>query len=221
MTKIKIALVDDEKLIVEGLKMILEQDDAIQVTNTAHNGIELFEQIRDGSFEAEIIVLDLSMPLMDGIDTLLKLNELKLPYKVIILTSYYNDGMIIRFLDEGAAGFLAKNEAPEEVLKTIKNVSEKGFHINDYIVELIRNRRLKSKVNKMNEALSEREKEIVKLICQELTNKEIADSLFISQRTVEGHRNRILEKIDCKNTAGLVIYAIEHNLIDVNQTRYK
>jgi DNA-binding NarL/FixJ family response regulator len=220
MTKIKLAIVDDEKLIVEGLKMILEHDPELEITNTAHNGIDLFQQIKEGTFQAEIILLDISMPFMDGIETLLKLNELKLPYKVIILTSYYNDGMIIRFLDEGASAFLAKNEAPEAVVSTIKSVAAKGFHINDYIVELIRNRRLKAKTTKMHEDLSEREKEIVRLICEEYTNKEIAEQLYISQRTVEGHRNRILEKIDCKNTAGMVIYAMEHNIIEVKTSKY-
>jgi DNA-binding NarL/FixJ family response regulator len=220
MTKIKIALVDDDKLIVEGLKMILSQDEELQITNTAYNGAELFEQIKEGSFEAEIILLDISMPVLDGIDTLLKINELKLPYRVIILTSYYNDGMIIRFLDEGASGFLAKNEAPDEVIKTIKNVAAKGFHINDYIVDLIRLRKLKAKSLQIQEELSEREKEVLRLICQEYTNKEIADLLFISPRTVDGHRNRLLEKINCKNTAGMVLYAIENKLFDLPSTRY-
>ncbi|MFM2395224.1 MAG: hypothetical protein RLZZ546_3207 [Bacteroidota bacterium] len=221
MTKIKIAIVDDEKLIVEGLKMILEQDSYLAVTNTAHNGIELFDQINQGRFLADIILLDISMPLMDGIEIFKKLNELKLPYKVIVLTSYYNDGMIIRFLDEGVSAFLAKNEALDELTATIKNVFHKGFHINEYILSLIRNRRLKPKASKIHEELSDREKEILKLICNEHTNKEIADFLYISQRTVEGHRNRILEKIDKKNTAGMVIYAIENNIIDVKVRKYK
>jgi DNA-binding NarL/FixJ family response regulator len=220
MTKIKVAIVDDEKLIVEGLKMLLEHDDMIVVTNTAYNGVDLFQQIQSGQFIADIILLDISMPIMDGIDTLLKINELKLPYNIIMLTSYYNDGMIIRFLDEGASAFLAKNETPEEVIFTIKNVAQKGFHINDHIMQLIRNRRLFAKTHKMQEELSEREKEILRLICNEHTNKEIADMLYISQRTVEGHRNRILEKIDCKNTAGIVIYAIEHKIIDIKGTKY-
>jgi DNA-binding NarL/FixJ family response regulator len=221
MTKIKIAIVDDEKLIVEGLKMILEQDCELVVTNTAHNGVELFEQINNGSFIADIILLDISMPIMDGVEVFSKINELKLPYKVIVLTSYYIDGMIIRFLDEGVSAFLAKNEALDELTMTIKNVFHKGFHINQYILSLIRNRRLKPKASKIHDDLSEREKEVLKLICNEHTNKEIADMLFISQRTVEGHRNRILEKIDRKNTAGMVIYAIENNIIDVKPVRYK
>jgi DNA-binding NarL/FixJ family response regulator len=221
MTKIKVAIVDDEQLIIQGLKMLLEHDENICVTNTASNGVDLFDQVQTGTFTADIILLDISMPVMDGIDTLLKINELKLPYKVIILSSHYNDGMIIRFLDEGVCGFLAKNENPDEVINTIKQVDSKGFHINDYILQLIRNRRLMAKQKNYQENLSERETEILKLICQENTNKEIAEKLFISQRTVEGHRNRILEKLDVKNTVGLVIYAIEHKIVDINTTKYQ
>lgn len=219
--KIKVAIVDDEQLIIEGLRMILETEPLLKVTNTAKNGQDLFQLILDNKFEAEIILLDISMPVMDGIETLLKINELKLPYKIIILSSHYNDGMIIRFLDEGASAFLAKNEKADELINTILNVYKKGFHINEYIMNLIRSRRLMGKTKILHEELSQREREVLVLICEELTNKEIADKLYLSQRTVEGHRNRILEKTNCKNTAGLVIYAIEHKIFDVNISKYQ
>ena len=124
-------------------------------------------------------------------------------------------------LDEGASGFLAKNEDPVVVIDTIRKVIQKGFHINDYILNLVRHRRLNSKKKVIQTDLSLREIEVLKLICEEYTNKEIADKLFISTRTVEGHRKSLLEKIECKNTAGLVIYAIEHGLIEVNVLRFR
>lgn len=221
MTKIKVAIVDDEKLIVEGMKMILEHDEKFQVTNVAQHGLELFDQINKGLFYADVILLDISMPQMDGMATLKKLNQLNLKTKIIALTSYYNDGMIMKFLNDGASAFLAKNEDPGEVIVTIKNVFEKGFYVNTYILDLIKKRRLHNRDLKLNESLTGRETEILKLICEEYTNKEIADMLFLSQRTVEGHRNRILEKIDCKNTAGMVIYAIENKIININGSLYK
>ena len=106
------------------------------------------------------------------------------------------------------------------VIKTINKVAEKGFYINDYILQLIRNRRLLANRKQLHADLSKREIEILKLICEENTNKEIAEKLFISPRTVEGHRNRILDKTNSKNTVGLVIFAIEHSLIDVNISRF-
>ncbi|MGB1216406.1 MAG: response regulator transcription factor, partial [Saprospiraceae bacterium] len=205
----------------KGMKMILEIDGQIEVTETAENGLELLKKIENGGIDAEVILLDLSMPVLDGIDTLLQLNELHISQKVIILTSHYNESIIIKLIDEGASGFLAKNENPDEVINTIINVAKKGFHINDFILQLVRNRRLLAKKKMSNEKLSNRELEVLQLICDELTTKEIAGKLFISPRTVEGHRNRILEKTQSKNTAGLVIYAIEHNIIDVAISKYK
>ena len=220
MTKYKVALVDDEKLLRQGMKMILEQGGKITVTNEAENGQELLDQIDSNTFEADIILLDLSMPVMDGIDTLMEMNKRALNYNIIILTSHYNDSIILKLLDEGAAGFLAKNEDPNEVINTVIQVGEKGFHINDDILQLIRKRRLLSAQKKLKLELTPREIEIIGLICEEYTNKEIAEKLYISPRTVEGHRNRILEKTQCKNIAGVVIYAIEHNLYDVNISKY-
>lgn len=216
MTKIRVGIVDDERLFIQGMRMILEQDEDLKVSFEAENGLELLEKLAEDENLADVVLLDLAMPLLDGVDTLLKIISLSIPIKVIILTSHYNDSMIVKLLDEGASGFLAKNEHPDIVIQTIKGVHRKGFFINDHIMQLIRDRRLLAKRKLVDIDLTHREIEILKLICKEYTNKEIADSLKISSRTVEGHRKSILEKIDCKNTAGMVIYAIEHKLYDVH-----
>lgn len=221
MTKYKVAIIDDEELFIAGIKLILSQEDALEVSFTATNGSELIKSAENGTLDVDVILLDLSMPVMDGVETLLAFNKLNHKAHIIILTSHYNDGIIVKLLDEGAAGFLAKNENPKEVIKTILMVAQKGFYINDYILSLIRDRRLLARKKKLREDLSAREKEVLSLICKELTNKEIAEQLYISPRTVEGHRNRILEKTNSKNTAGLVIYAIEHNLFKVNVSKFK
>ncbi len=220
MTKIKIAIVDDELLFIAGIKAILDREENFDVSFTAQNGAELLVALDKPDFDIDIILLDLSMPKLDGIDTLRLLGKKKISQKIIILTSHYNDSIIIKLLDEGASGFLAKNESPVEVIKTIKMVYSKGFHINDYIMQLVRNRRLYASKKQVKEELSIREIEVLKLICDELSTKEIADKLFISTRTVEGHRNKILEKTFSKNAAGLVIYAIEHGYIDVHFSKY-
>lgn len=216
MTKIRVGIVDDERLFIQGMRMILEQDEDLTVSFEAENGLELLEKLAEDENLADVVLLDLAMPLLDGVDTLLKIISLSIPIKVIILTSHYNDSMIVKLLDEGASGFLAKNEHPDIVIQTIKGVHRKGFFINDHIMQLIRDRRLLAKRKLVDIDLTHREIEILKLICKEYTNKEIADNLKISSRTVEGHRKSILEKIDCKNTAGMVIYAIEHKLYDVH-----
>jgi DNA-binding NarL/FixJ family response regulator len=221
MDKIKVAIVDDEFLFMQGMRMILELDDNLQVVCTAGNGKEFFEKLESMSSNIDVILLDLEMPKMDGVDTLLQIVHRRLDMKVIILTSHYNDSMIIKLLDEGAAGFLAKNEKPDIVIETIIKVKERGFYINDYIMQLVRNRRLLADKKNQFIDLTPREIEVLKLITLEYTNKEIGEQLFISPRTVEGYRQSILIKTNSKNTAGIVIYAIEHQLIDINLSKYK
>ncbi|MBK7788130.1 MAG: response regulator transcription factor [Saprospiraceae bacterium] len=220
MDKIKIGIVDDEKLFIKGMQMIINGEADLTVTYQAENGSRFLDDIAAGKADVDIVLLDLSMPIMDGVDVLLKTASMNLPFKIIVLTSHYNDSIILKLLDEGAAGYLAKNEDPATVLTTIRNVAQRGFYINDYILNLIRNRRLLSRKKPIQSELTPREIEVLKLICQEFTNKEIAEKLYISARTVEGHRKSILEKTECKSTAGLVIYAIEHKLISVNVSKF-
>lgn len=220
MDKIKIGIVDDEKLFIKGMQMIINSEADLTVTYQAENGSKFLDDIAAGKVEVDIVLLDLSMPIMDGVDVILKTASMTLPFKIIVLTSHYNDSIILKLLDEGASGFLAKNEDPTTVLITIRNIAQRGFYINDYILNLIRHRRLLSRKKPIQSELTSREIEVLKLICREFTNKEIAEKLFISARTVEGHRKSILEKTECKSTAGLVIYAIEHQFISVNVSKF-
>lgn len=221
MTKIKVCIVDDEKLFMQGMSMILGMDSDIEVVMSAANGLDFFHKLQNNHIDIDVMLLDLEMPVMDGVETLLRLVKEEHKIKVIILSSHYNDSMIIKLLDEGAAGFLAKNENPDEVIETIKQVNCKGFHINAQIMQLIRNRRLIAKRKNQLLELTPREIDVLKLICLEYTNKEIGDQLHISPRTVEGYRQSILEKTQSKNTAGIVIYAIEHQLFDVKISKYQ
>jgi DNA-binding NarL/FixJ family response regulator len=213
--KYKIALADDEFLFRKGLELIINQDEELEVVLSATNGKELLDALKNNQFECDVILLDLSMPVMDGVDALRAINQLEQKYKVIILTSHYDRNMIVRMIDEGAASFLAKNEDPDVLLQTLKNVAIKGFHFDDYLVKLLRDKMTFSKKRTIQIELSEREKEILRLICKELTNKEIGEQLFLSPRTVDGHRNSILEKTGAKNTVGLVLYAVEHKIVSV------
>ncbi len=216
--KYTIALVDDEALFRKGMEMLLQDCDFCQVVLEADNGVALMDALKDNEPLPELILLDLQMPVLDGVDTL-KLLQRDFPdVKVVILTSHYNSSMILNLVEEGASAFLPKNVDPDELFETIKNVIEKGFHYNAYIVQLLRERMLFGKPKKKAtlDELTKREKEILMLICDQHTNKEIAEKLFISSRTVEGHRNKMLEKTQSKNTVGLIIYAIENGLISVN-----
>lgn len=218
--KYKVALVDDEKLFTVGLKMIIESHPDLDVNFIGYNGEDLIKEVTESTFNSDVILLDLSMPRKDGVETLQELSALSRNFKIIILSSFYNEGIIVKLLDEGASGFLAKDADPGKVINTILNIIHKGFHIDDFIMNLLKNRRVYSKKQKLKEALTKRELEVLELICKEYTNKEIADKLYLSKRTIEGHRNRMLDKTGSKNTVGLVLYAVEHSLIDVEITKY-
>lgn len=219
--KIKVALVDDELLFRKGLELIINQDDNLQVCFEATNGKDILSAIEQNNQLVDVILLDLSMPVMDGIDTLLALQRLPEKPKVIILTSHYSKSVIAKLIDEGAASFLAKNENPDIVIQTIKNVAAKGYHFDDFILQIFRDKMTFAKGRKLSIELSEREIDVLRLICEEYTAKEIADKLFLSPRTVEGHKNNMLEKTGAKNMVGLVIFAIENKLIDVNIPLFK
>lgn len=216
----KIGIIDDEFLFAKGLELMLKQEEQFDVKIIGQNGKELLNYLDQTNEMPDVILLDLSMPELDGVDTLLALNKRENYPRIIILSSHYNPGIIVRTITEGASAFLNKNEKIEEVMRTVLNVAEKGYYFNEYVFNLLRQRRLSSKVDQKGIDLTEREIEILKLICEELTNKEISEKLFISSRTVEGHRNNLLIKTGAKNTAGLIIFAIEHDIYKVKISKF-
>ncbi len=216
----KIGIIDDEFLFAKGLELMLKQEEQFDVKIIGQNGKELLNYLDQTDEMPDVILLDLSMPELDGVDTLSALNKRENYPRIIILSSHYNPGIIVRTITEGASAFLNKNEKIEEVMRTVLNVAEKGYYFNEYVFNLLRQRRLSSKVDQKGIDLTEREIEILKLICEELTNKEISEKLFISSRTVEGHRNNLLIKTGAKNTAGLIIFAIEHDIYKVKISKF-
>lgn len=135
--------------------------------------------------------------------------------KVIILSAHEDNYLISKLIEDGANGYLVKDSDPEEVRNAILKVSEKGSYINERTLSAIQNK-LRGKVNndKSHEPLTKREQEVLKLVCQQMTASEIAEKLFISEKTVNGHRNSLLHKTYSKNVTGLVMYAIKHKLVE-------
>lgn len=220
-TLYRVGIVDDEKLFISGIKLILSQHPNISVDFTAVNGKDLLEHLKNSPHMLDVVLLDLSMPVMDGVEALQSILQLPHYPRIIILSSHYNAGIISKMIRDGASAFLNKNEEPNEVLNTVLNVAEKGYHFNDFVFKVLRERNLTPPGKPDINILTEREDEILKLICEEFTNKEIGEKLFISARTVEGHRQNLLLKIGAKNTAGLIIYAIEKQIYKVRISRYQ
>ncbi|MFT5907820.1 MAG: DNA-binding NarL/FixJ family response regulator [Saprospiraceae bacterium] len=216
--KIKIAIADDELLFRRGLRAILSKHEDIDVLFGASDGKDLIQQLQDSKELPEIIITDLKMPEMDGVEATKIIRETHPDIKIIALTSYFSKPFIVNMIAIGAVAYLAKNSTPKLMVQTIREVHAKGFYYNDKVFEFIKegntNSISKIKANSFDRTnFSKREMEVIQLICQQLTTVEIAQQLFISPRTVEVHRNNLLLKANVKNVAGLVIYAIQHNLV--------
>lgn len=221
--KYSIAIADDEPLFREGISMLINRHQVLDCQIKASNGQELIDVISAGNSRIpDLVLCDLEMPILDGVETTKQLHQLYPDLKIVILSMHYESGIIMKMMELGASSYLPKNEKPAEFYETIINTIEKGFHYNDYIVKLIRDKvvgKVQLKENMIS--LTSREKEILQGICEQKTNKEIGSNLFISTRTVEGHRNKLLDKTNSRNTAGLIIYAIENGLYDVDIKNHK
>ncbi|MES2140921.1 MAG: response regulator transcription factor [Bacteroidota bacterium] len=210
-----IAVVDDQFLFRQGLISLLKEYDELDVIMEASNGKELLEKMKEK--RPDVVLLDLEMPLMDGIETTIAIKNRYPKVKIIILTMHTDEEFIIHLLQKGASGFLPKDKDIEVVVDAIHSVIENGYYFDGHVSNTMLKGLVSSKkINPSfsNQYLSEREIAVVNLICKEYTNKEIADKLTISPRTVDTHRENILLKTGAKNTAGIVMYAVKYNLLD-------
>ena len=216
---IKIAIADDQVLFRKGLLSILEKEEDFCFVHEANHGQELLDYLALTPDKPDVILLDLSMPVLNGVETMKIINKEYSQCKVLILSVYSESRFVIHLLDMGISGYLFKNAEPEEVKRAIREVKTKDLFFNEALVTALSKRvsNKKTKVFIQNNApslLSPRELDVLNLICQQKTAQEIADELFISVRTVDGHRNSLLEKTGVRNTAGLVVYAIKNDLVD-------
>ena len=224
---IKIVLVDDELLFRKGLKSILQSEDNISVLFDAENGKDVLQKLRNSKEAPHIVVTDLKMPELNGVEAT-KIIRKEFPnIKIIALTSYFSKPFILNMISIGAVAYLAKNSTPALMVKTIKEVHDKGFYYDEKVLQFIHESLSspKEKLVKSNfdsNYFTTRERQVLNLICKQLTAKDIAKKLFISDRTAEGHRNSLLIKTGSKNIAGLVVYALKNKLINLdNENTFK
>jgi DNA-binding NarL/FixJ family response regulator len=211
---ITIAIADDHEIFLDGLSLMLSRQQNFSICGQVSNGLHLLELV--GSKRPDLVLTDIKMPVMDGIETT-KLIRQKYPeVKVIALSMFDEEKLIIEMLEAGASGYLLKNAHKNEIIDAVTSVYEgKNYycsHTSSLLASMIVRSRFKSGKEK-EISFTEREKEIIKLICQQYTAQQIADKIFLSKRTVEGHRIKIMEKINAKNMAGLVIFALKNNII--------
>ncbi len=214
---IKIALVDDETLLVEGFSIMFSNIKNIQVVKTANNGLGFLDALEESSESdfPDIVLVDIQMKPMDGFELVEILREKYPNLKIIILSSHYKSNVFGHMIKLGVSAFIPKNATKKLLIEAIDSVYHYGVYFTETDQEMLAkymsSRSKKVRFNS-HDLLSKRENEILKLICLEYTNQEIGSKLFISKRTVENHRHKILEKIGAKNTVGLVVYAIANDI---------
>lgn len=216
MNVIKVAIADDHKIFRKGVILSLRQYTNIKFVQEADNGDDLIKGIAESN--PEVVLLDLKMPVKDGIETTKYLNKHFPAMRIIILTMYEDERFVGHLMDSGANGYLLKSTDPLEIKKAITDVMRTGFYLNTFVNKvLIKKNYAKQKFhpNLSSEiVLSEREKEVLNLVCMEYTAQEIALKMDISARTVEAIKDRLMERFGVKNSVGLVFYAMKNSLID-------
>jgi two-component system, NarL family, invasion response regulator UvrY len=213
-----VALADDHVLLRNGLASLL-QDLDYEVVFEADNGQQFIDKLKTHTLP-QVVLMDINMPQMDGYDTTLWLKKNHPNIKVLALSMFNDENAIIRMLKSGAKGYLLKDSSPAELKSAIQAITTKGFYYSELVTGT-----LIHTINHMDDpensalkevlGLNDRELEFLKLICTELTFKEIAEKMHISPRTVDGYRDALLEKLQCKTRIGLVIFAIKNGIVVV------
>jgi DNA-binding NarL/FixJ family response regulator len=213
--KIGLLIADDHEMFRDGFKLMLTKQPDIQLLGEAENGRELLQLAE--SLQPDVVITDIKMPIMDGIEATQKIKALFPDMGIIGLSMFDEDDLIIDMLEAGAKGYLLKNAGKEHIVDAIKTVYEGDPYYckttSNKLTQMIAKSKYNPYTRKEKIEFTDREKEIIELISKEYSNKEIAEKLFLSIRTVEGHRLKIMEKTGVKNTVGLVVYAIKNNLL--------
>ncbi len=217
MKKIKLIIADDQVLFLKGLRLLINTFDSIELVAEATNGEQLIKLIN--IHRPDVVLIDLKMPVMDGIEATKKIRQTNPDLKIILLSMHNDQRIINHIMKIGANSYLLKNEEPEILREAIEEVTRKGFYFNDYVSKALLSGIQQPRTGDIHTTLTDnyhltrREIEILKLICEEYTSGEIAQQLYISTRTVEGHRKSLLSKTGVRNTAGLVLFALKNQLV--------
>jgi DNA-binding NarL/FixJ family response regulator len=213
MTPIPIAIVDDHEVVINGLKAMFANFQDIEVTFSTTQGSALFNYLEQA--QPAVILLDIQMPEISGIDICKQVHRLYPKIKIIAFSSFDDTHYVKQIIRNGASGYLLKNAEQQTILTAIRQVVNGEEYIDNSIKKILIQESISGQRRSMFDIpLTKREKEILQLIADGLSNQEIADKLFISLRTVETHRFNLTQKLDVKNAAGLVKEAIKRGLVD-------
>jgi DNA-binding NarL/FixJ family response regulator len=217
MEKIKVMIVEDQIIFRRGLRLSLSVINNIELLEDATNGKEFLNLIK--VIMPDVVLMDIKMPLMDGYEASKAAIALYPDIKIIVVSSYGEEESLIHMIEVGVKGFVLKDTDENELNKAIRKVNEGKNYFAQELLPILTSAFMKKRTylhdkQGIEEKLTKREIEILKYICEGFTNKEIAEICFISPRTASGHRNNLLEKTGCKNTAQLVAFGIKYNMMN-------
>jgi two-component system invasion response regulator UvrY len=207
-----ILIADDHSIVREGLKQYIKTLDNVNLIEEAANGNEAWSKIKDGNYD--LVILDVSMPEMSGLDVLRKIKEKNLGTRGLVLSVYPQEQYAIQAFRLGAYGYLSKETAFEELSLAIKKILSGGRYISSDFAEKLAFNDFDNDLRPIHEKLSDREYQVMILLAKGKSVTEISNEIFISDKTVSTYRSRILEKMGMKKNAELIMYAIKHNLIE-------
>jgi DNA-binding NarL/FixJ family response regulator len=221
MERIRIALADDQELFRQGLAGLIQSVPEFDLVAQAENGKVMLERLAQLPELPHIALIDMHMPEMNGVELNDAIQKQYPGIKVLVLSVYDQERFISKMIESGACGYLTKNCEISELITAIQTAYKAGFYFNNSTLQAMRKAALYKETDIRNLSnipieLTLRETEVLRLLCKEHTNAEIGEQLFISTRTVEGHRNNLLAKTGCRNTAGLVIFAIKNGFFDID-----
>lgn len=214
MTDINIVIADDHEIFLDGLSLMLSRNPGFKVCGRASNGQTLIDIVNRE--RPDVVVTDIRMPVVDGIQSTKQILAVHPDMKVIALSMFDEENLIIEMLEAGAKGYLLKNAHKDEITDAIISVYQNKNYYCSQTSCLLASMIVRSKASPFSQPqiiLNEREKLIIQMICQQQTTQQIADKIYLSKRTVEGYRVKILEKIQARNIAGVVIFALKNNII--------
>lgn len=215
-TVLKILIVDDHNLFRKGIKNIIESiGSEYQVVAEASDGLQLVEWLNKEREHPDIIILDINMPGMNGFESIAYINGNFPEIKVLVISMIEKEESILRMLKMGAKGYLSKDVETGDLKEALRAIHEKGFYYTDFLTGRLVHQLQKDSIAKADVDLNNREMEILKLACSELTYKEIAQKLFLSLKTVDTYRDNLFKKTGATSRVGLVIYAIRNNLVEI------
>ncbi len=216
MARKKIIIVDDHEIFRKGLRLLISKFDHSEIVAEASNGQEFLDLLPDK--DCDLVLMDIQMPILNGIDATKKAIEIKPDLNIVALSMYGEEKYLESMLEAGAKGFLLKNIDKDKLYKAIEITSSGNNYFSEELLTFFTKKYLtKPKNPELTPKLTEREHEVLTLIAQGKTDKEIADTLFISERTVNGHRANLISKTGSKNTVNLLVYSIKNKLIDLDK----